>query len=56
MNFPGEMVGNDFGILERDKFPSNMTVVINYTDSNQNFIQEKFNINYKVLASSRLFG
>ncbi len=49
-------VGNWYGILERDKFPSNMTVVITYTDSNQNFTQEKFNINYSVLVSSRLFG
>lgn len=49
-------VGNWYGILERDKFPDNMTVVISYTDSSNNFIQEKFNINYKVLASSRLFG
>ncbi len=56
INFPSDMVGNSFGILERDKFPSNMTIVINYTDSNHNFTQEKFNINYKILASSRLFG
>lgn len=56
INFPNDKVGNSFGILERDKFPNNMTVIINYTDSENNFIQEKFNINYKVLASSRLFG
>lgn len=56
LNFPSDMVNNSFGILERDKFPNNMTIVITYTDSNNNFIQEKFNINYKVLASSRLFG
>ncbi len=49
-------VDNWYGILERDKFPSNMTIIITYTDSNQNFTQEKFKINYKVLASSRLFG
>lgn len=52
INFPNDKVGNSFGILERDKFPSNMTVVITYTDSNNNFTQEKFKINYNVLASS----
>lgn len=51
-----DIFDNSFGILERDKFPSNMTVVISYTDSNNNFTQEKFKINYRVLASSRLFG
>ena len=47
---------NWYGILERDKFSSNMTIVITYIDSSNNFIKEKFNIKYKILASSRLFG
>lgn len=49
-------IENWYGSLERDKFPNNMTIVITYTDSNHNFTQEKFNINYNILASSRLFG